>query len=106
VCYLLIESPGIAVAIHLVGARLSWGLVIFLGLKNLQIDRSGKVVMKRISISKLLAYFVAAVSISVGVLRLIGVLFPKSVPAQMRITLGIVLILMGVYRLVITRVRS
>ncbi len=54
--------------------------------------------------SKLTAYAIAVVSISVGVGLLTGLL-GYDVPPHFRYTFGVVLLLMGIYRYVVTRFR-
>lgn len=54
--------------------------------------------------SKITAYAIAAVSFSFGVALLTGIL-KYNVPPQFRYTFGAVLMLMGIYRFVVTRFR-
>jgi len=56
--------------------------------------------------SKWLGYCVAGVSLLGGAAIVAGVLAAETVPPRFRITLGVVLILLGVYRFVITRTRT
>ncbi len=57
--------------------------------------------MQAISPSKLFSYAIAGVSVCAGVAVVTGLLH-FNVPTQVRNTFGIVLILMGIYRFLIT----
>ena len=59
----------------------------------------------RVPLSHLIAYTTAALTAGVGVAVLAGLVAPTA-PREFRITLGIVLLLLAVYRVVITRVRA
>lgn len=63
--------------------------------------------MKRLSASPLdfVAYAIAAVSLVAAVAVLGGFVTPPSTPPSMRYTFGSVLLLLGVYRIVITQTR-
>ena len=61
--------------------------------------------MKLSDISLYLGYSVSAVASVFGIILLGGFAF-QYVPAQMRITFGIVMILLGIYRFVLTQIKS
>jgi hypothetical protein len=56
--------------------------------------------------SALLGYFVSAVTLTVGMLVLWGLFLPATTPGQVRVTFGVVILLLGIYRASITYVRS
>lgn len=60
--------------------------------------------MPSLEASKIAAYAIAAVSFSVGVGLLTG-LIRSDLPAQVRYTCGAVLLLLGIYRYVVTRLQ-
>ncbi|MBL0175953.1 MAG: hypothetical protein IPP94_11940 [Ignavibacteria bacterium] len=53
-----------------------------------------------------MGYTLSGVTAIAAVIILTGVFLPPSVPAQLRITFGIVLVLLAVYRFVITWVQE
>ena len=53
---------------------------------------------------KLLRYALGMITISLGILIFDGVLLSEAVPSQIRYTFGTVLVLMGIYRLVTTKI--
>ncbi len=55
---------------------------------------------------KILKYALAVFTFGFGVLLLAGVVMQDPVPPQMRYTFGAVLVLMGVYRFVLTKIQS
>lgn len=55
---------------------------------------------------KILRYALAAITISLGVLIFAGFLLNDPVPPQMRYTMATVLVLMGIYRLLTTMMRT
>lgn len=59
--------------------------------------------MKAWEVSKFFAYGVSLITASAGFLVLVGLLVSQSVPPQVRITFGVVLFLLGIYRFVVTR---
>jgi hypothetical protein len=61
--------------------------------------------MKPIELSKYLGYSVAFVSLCAGVIFVLGVFLPPTMPLQLRLTVGIVFLLMSVYRFVATKYR-
>ena len=61
--------------------------------------------MKPVELSKYLGYSVAFVSLCAGVVFLTGVFLPTTLPAQLRLTVGAVFVLMSVYRFVATMYR-
>ncbi len=60
--------------------------------------------LKRIDISAYLGYTVSAVTFIFGVIILSGLAF-RYIPVEMRIMFGIVMVLMGIYRFVLTRTK-
>ena len=62
--------------------------------------------MKTAEISKFFAYGVSLISASAGVLVLSGILLSEGIPVQFRITFGVVLVLLGIYRFIVTRLHS
>ena len=54
----------------------------------------------------LLGYVTAALTAGAGILLFTGFLLPPSVPVQLRVMFGIVLVLLSVYRIVITRTKQ
>lgn len=74
-------------------------------------NRSGEIQDRRpvklrpVSVSTIVGYAVAATTSTLGVLVLFGMLLPETAPNQVRVTFGLVLALLGVYRFAITRVR-
>ena len=61
--------------------------------------------MKSIELSKYLGYLVAFVSLSAGVVFLSGLFLPTTMPVQLRLTVGVVFVLMSIYRFVATKYR-
>jgi hypothetical protein len=59
----------------------------------------------RVPLTHLIAYTTALLTGGVGVAVLAGFVAPTA-PREFRITLGLVLILLAIYRVVITRVRA
>lgn len=59
----------------------------------------------RVSPLDTLSYGIGAVSLVAGAVVLEGSLLPP-VPARIRITMGLVVLLMGLYRIVVTRTRA
>jgi len=57
-------------------------------------------------ISKILALTVAAIMVIAGVAVLTGIFLPPATPKPMRLMLGIVFLLMGVYRFMMTRLQA
>ncbi len=57
-------------------------------------------------ISAMLGYTVSAVSLGAGILLLTGWLISARFPDQFRIMFGVVLVLMGIYRFVLTRTKA
>lgn len=58
-----------------------------------------------INISAIIGYTVSALTSTLGILVLAGMFIPEAVPSKVRITFGAVIVLLGIYRFVITRVR-
>jgi inner membrane protein involved in colicin E2 resistance len=61
--------------------------------------------LQPVSLSTVIGYTVAAITSTLGVLVLFGMFLPETAPNQVRMTFGVVLVLLGVYRFAITRVR-
>ncbi|MDZ7291470.1 MAG: hypothetical protein ONB44_20710 [candidate division KSB1 bacterium] len=57
-------------------------------------------------ISTILALGTSFIMFGVGLAVLVGWVFPPTVPNAMRITFGVVFILMGIYRFVATRMQA
>ncbi len=62
--------------------------------------------MRAADVSRLFAYAISLITISGGIIVASGFFVSESVPRQFRIIFGVVLILLGIYRFVITRMRS
>ena len=60
--------------------------------------------LKRIDIPSYLGYTVSAVTFIFGVIILSGLAF-QYIPVEMRIMFGVVMVLMGIYRFVLTRTK-
>lgn len=56
-------------------------------------------------LSKAFAYSIAALTSICGIIVAGGWFIPSSVPSQLRVMLGVVLILLGIYRFAITNAR-
>jgi hypothetical protein len=54
----------------------------------------------------MLGYSVSFLTFVTGGIVVFGLFLPPTVPEQFRITCGVVLILMGVYRFVVTRAKA
>jgi hypothetical protein len=61
--------------------------------------------MKSIDFSKYLGYLVAFVSLCAGLVFIFGILLPTTMPSQLRLMVGIVFLLMSIYRFVATKYR-
>lgn len=57
-------------------------------------------------VSQRLGYVVALITVGAGVLVMIGLLIPETVPDKFRMTFGVILILTGVYRFAVTRLKK
>jgi hypothetical protein len=57
-------------------------------------------------ISRVLAFSVAAIMVLAGIAVLGGFFLPPNAPKVMRFTFGIVFLLMGVYRFLMTRLQA
>jgi len=55
---------------------------------------------------KFLRYALGIITMSLGILIFAGVLLQEPVPAQIRYTFGTVLVLLGLYRLLTTKMRT
>ena len=61
------------------------------------------------TLSKVMRYTVLAISLAavgLGVLVIAGVLIPRNFPDQFRVMMGVVIVLYGVYRFVVTYFRN
>ncbi|MBI3787257.1 MAG: hypothetical protein HY276_03280 [Ignavibacteriales bacterium] len=56
--------------------------------------------------SRVMAYAVSAIMFVMGVLVVAGVFVQQTVPKEFRITFGVVLMLMGVYRFAVTKTKE
>ncbi|HWP83256.1 MAG TPA: hypothetical protein VNN76_11445 [Bacteroidota bacterium] len=59
-----------------------------------------------IPFSAAIGYAVSVITATCGVFVLLGFFLPKAVPENVRITFGIVIVLLGIYRFAVTRLRS
>ncbi len=59
--------------------------------------------MKPNGITRYLGYSVAFISLCAGVVFLTGVFLPPTLPLQLRLMVGVVFVLMSVYRFVATK---
>ncbi|MBM4161385.1 MAG: hypothetical protein FJ217_09835 [Ignavibacteria bacterium] len=62
--------------------------------------------MKPANASKILGYSISGIVTVVGILLLTGVVGSEAQPAKFRVTFGIVLLLFGIYRFAVTRIRA
>lgn len=62
--------------------------------------------MKSAALSKYIGYSVAFVSLCVGTIFISGLFLHTTVPTQLRVMGGIVFVLLGVYRFVVTRYKA
>jgi uncharacterized membrane protein HdeD (DUF308 family) len=65
-----------------------------------------KQLMKGRKLSLIFAWTVAVVMVSMGIVVLAGGFLPEAAPLALRIMLGIVFLLMGVYRFLMTRLQA
>ncbi len=63
------------------------------------------IAVKPIDVSKYLGYSVALVSLCAGVVFVSGLFLPSAMPVQLRLTVGVVFLLMSIYRFVATKYR-
>lgn len=61
---------------------------------------------KPLDLSVIIGYALSAIFLVCGVVVLLGLTIPQYVPKEFRITMGVVLVLWGVYRFVLTRTKS
>lgn len=61
---------------------------------------------KHISFDLALGYALSGIFFAFGVVVILDLIIPEYVPKQFRITLGIVLLLWGMYRFVLTRMKN
>ena len=57
-------------------------------------------------LSRAFAYVIAFITSVCGVIVVAGWFLPDSVPSQLRIMLGVVLILLGIYRFAVTNAKT
>jgi len=77
------------------------------GFRARKIQTEKSVTVPAMDTSKLLKYALALFTFGFGALMLAGIVMSgPNVPPQMRYTFGIVLVLMGIYRFVITRMHT
>ena len=62
--------------------------------------------MRAANVSRLFAYAVSFITVGAGVIVVSGFFVSESVPVQLRATFGVVLVLLGIYRFVITRMKA
>ncbi len=62
--------------------------------------------MMAADVSRLFAYAVSLITVSAGIIVVSGFSVSESIPGQFRIIFGVVLVLLGIYRFVITRMRA
>jgi len=62
--------------------------------------------VQSIDISLILGYILAAVIFAFGVVVVLGMAIPDYFPKESRMTLGVVLLLWGIYRFVLTKRKS
>lgn len=56
--------------------------------------------------SRVMAYAVSGITFVMGTLVLAGVFIQETVPKEFRITFGVVLMLMGIYRFAVTKTKE
>ena len=56
--------------------------------------------------SKTLAFGVSLLSLACGVVVAWGFGIPDGVPSRLRVTMGVILMLLGIYRFAVTRMKS
>ncbi|HTP78781.1 MAG TPA: hypothetical protein VMM57_00105 [Bacteroidota bacterium] len=64
-----------------------------------------KLTVRPFEFSSSFGYGVSAVTFTAGLVIVSGLFLPAAVPLQFRLTFGIVLVLLGIYRFVVTRTR-
>ncbi len=62
--------------------------------------------MKSMDISIYVGYFISFISLCMGLVLLTGALLPATIPSQLRKMVGIVFVLMSIYRFVATRYKK
>ena len=65
-----------------------------------------KLTVRPFEFSSSVGYIVSALTSTTGLVIVTGLFIPAAVPLQFRLTFGVVLILLGVYRFVVTRTRA
>lgn len=61
--------------------------------------------MGHTNINTIIGFAVAAITMALGIMMLTGWFFPEGTPTQLRVTFGIVLMLLSIYRAVVTYTR-
>mgnify|MGYP001428664328 CR=1 FL=1 len=74
--------------------------------KSNQVTTLRRLKAKPIDISTILGYSLAAVFFAFGVVVVSGIAIPDYVPKEFRLTIGVVLLLWGIYRFIITKTKS
>jgi hypothetical protein len=62
--------------------------------------------LKQVEVSKIFGYAMSGVMTIFGILVLTGLVVSEGLPSKFRITFGIVLVLFGIYRFAVTRIRA
>lgn len=62
--------------------------------------------MQTTTISALIGYAVSMITLTAGMFVLLGLVLPATIPPQLRVTFGVVILLLGIYRASMTYVRS
>ncbi|MBI4429426.1 MAG: hypothetical protein HY562_09945 [Ignavibacteriales bacterium] len=62
--------------------------------------------MRSLNFDVYLGYVLAGVFLVFGLFVVFGITIPENVPSEFRISLGVVLLLWGLYRFVLTRLKS
>ena len=58
------------------------------------------------NLNRIIGYSISAVTLAIGILVLSGQFFPEGTPTQLRVVFGIVLILLSIYRAIVTTTRQ
>ncbi len=65
-----------------------------------------RLTVKEFEFSPSIGYAVSAVTFAFGMVIVSGLFIPTTVPLRFRLTFGVVLTLLGIYRFVVTRMKS
>ncbi|HLF20415.1 MAG TPA: hypothetical protein VI704_06465 [Bacteroidota bacterium] len=60
---------------------------------------------KTLGVSTIIGYALSTIFLVFGVVVLLGLAVPDTLPKQFRMTMGVVLVLWGVYRFVLTKMK-